>query len=280
MNIDSGRPDQVVDDDTPIWRYMDLPKFVAMLATNSLHFTKLAKFSDDPYEGFGRATALPIPSGDSGAKWVTRSHPDGRTTQMSQAEWFADLSQRSAREVEDARELLYVNSWCRGPESFAMWEIYGASGRGIAVQSSISDYKRAVRFNVRQEQYRFSDVEYHMDINACAALRPDFSQGTVPVPGPGMWPMLLEFALHKRSCYDYEREWRAVLYQDHRPEIEGVDIAVDPDVLVGAVYVGPRSESFLYNAVSSIMEKFELRRPLVRSSLLCPPKKEAPASAG
>jgi hypothetical protein len=34
-----------------IWRYMDLPKFVNMLATNMLYFTCISGFKD-PYEGW------------------------------------------------------------------------------------------------------------------------------------------------------------------------------------------------------------------------------------
>lgn len=39
-------------DETPIWRYMDLPKFVSMLAAGCLWFSKAAQFKDDPWEGF------------------------------------------------------------------------------------------------------------------------------------------------------------------------------------------------------------------------------------
>ncbi len=46
MNPDTPR------DETAIWRYMDLTKFVAMLASNTLWFAKMAEFHDDPFEGF------------------------------------------------------------------------------------------------------------------------------------------------------------------------------------------------------------------------------------
>ena len=42
-----------VPHDTAIWRYMDLPKFLAMLVSNSMWFAKAATF-DDGYEGFCR----------------------------------------------------------------------------------------------------------------------------------------------------------------------------------------------------------------------------------
>ena len=39
-------------DDTTIWRYMDLPKFLSLLVTGRLWFAKAAQFKDDPWEGF------------------------------------------------------------------------------------------------------------------------------------------------------------------------------------------------------------------------------------
>ena len=40
-------------DDVTIWRYMDLPRFISMLSTRQLRFTKAASYRDDP----GRVSA-------------------------------------------------------------------------------------------------------------------------------------------------------------------------------------------------------------------------------
>jgi len=52
MVVNTTSVKDTISDDKPIWRYMDLPKFVSMLAARGLWFTKAAKFHDDPYEGF------------------------------------------------------------------------------------------------------------------------------------------------------------------------------------------------------------------------------------
>jgi hypothetical protein len=36
----------------PIWRYLDLPRFLSMLHREALHFTRPDQF-DDPFEGAG-----------------------------------------------------------------------------------------------------------------------------------------------------------------------------------------------------------------------------------
>ena len=68
------------------------------------------------------------------------------------------------------------------------------------------------------------------------------------------------------------------MYQDSRPEV-GIDVEFDLDELISAVYVGPRSEPFFVDVVTSIMNKSGLSKPLTRSLLLCPPQKENSASA-
>ncbi len=51
-----------VSDDTAIWRYMDLARFISMLATNTLWFAKASEFHDDPGEGFCKIIPRPIPA--------------------------------------------------------------------------------------------------------------------------------------------------------------------------------------------------------------------------
>jgi hypothetical protein len=58
MELDTLSVQDAINDGTPIWRYMDLPKFVSMLATGELRFTKAAALRDDPYEGFSKAVHL------------------------------------------------------------------------------------------------------------------------------------------------------------------------------------------------------------------------------
>lgn len=96
-------------DDVPIWRYLDLAKFVSMLTTKSLYFSR-ADLLGDPFEGsYPRANkaTLNIP-----AKQVTQ--------------W------------------VYVNCWHENEhESAAMWAQYIKSGEGIALRSSVGRLKRS-----------------------------------------------------------------------------------------------------------------------------------------
>jgi hypothetical protein len=74
--------------------------------------------------------------------------------------------------------------------------------------------------------------------------------------------------MHKRSCFEFEKEWRAALYQDLRPGVLGCSIQCSLDDLISAVYVGPRATDFFAQIVGAVMEKFALHKPLHKSELL------------
>ena len=208
--------------------------------------------------------------------WLCAGPPEKRARFLPQM--MADLSRRSADILDNAREHLYVNCWCLDlSESMAMWQIYGSLGFGVALKSSVEQYKRAARFEVDQSHYIFGDATYHENIESAAEVQRDFTR-KIPLEGSSLRREVLKLGLHKRSCYRYEHEWRAVMYQNKRPEIAGLSEAFDLGELISAVYVGPRAQDFHFEAVSATMDKFLLRTPLERSVLLGPPRREtAPA---
>lgn len=268
--------EDITSEDFTIWRYMDLPRFVSILATGGLWFAKAATLRDDPYEGFGKAARLSVPPGYDAPKWIVRKMPDGNTSQISPMQMMADLSDNAAEVCESAREHLYVNSWCLGEsESMAMWQIYGSLGFGVALKSSVKQYQRAAKFEVNSSQYASGKVEYHDNLDSSPDIQRDFRRH-IPL-GSGLWSEVLQLGLHKRSCYKYENEWRAALYQDQRPQIEGIQVLFDLDQLISSVYVGPRAEAFIGDVVSSVMDKFLLRKPLERSVLLRQPRTQRAA---
>jgi hypothetical protein len=206
-----------------------------------------------------------VPASNDFRKWITRRAADGTETHISGPEMMASMSQMSAKTFENARDHLYVNSWCLGPsESMAMWQIYGSLGFGVAVKSSVEQYQRAAKFAVDASGYALGDVTYHHSLESEPGVHRDFSSGSIPLQGPSLRREVLKLGFHKRSCYSYEKEWRAVIYQDSRAEIAGISEAVDLEELISAVYIGPRAEEFLFDAASSLMDKFLLRKPLIR----------------
>jgi hypothetical protein len=94
----------------------------------------------------------------------------------------------------------------------------------------------------------------------------------------GVWEEILKLAFHKRICFEHEGEWRGALFQDGRDD-PGCNIDFDLDGLISAVYVGPRADGFFFDVVASVMEKFELTKPLEKSGLLQPPQRSVCTTA-
>jgi Protein of unknown function (DUF2971) len=250
--------DEEPADDTSIWRYMDLTRFVLLTSEKKLRFTKLKELqTGDPYEGFGLAQGL---------RGVSKnSKPQVAKHGIAMA-LYREFSKHASHAVRDAPNLLYVNCWCMGPESLGMWMLYGGAGAGVAVKSTVGQFKTALARELRSEQYRFGKINYHADLRAVSDLKHNFRRGKIPASG-NLWALLLKMAFHKREAYEYEREWRAAIYQDPR-DISGVDIPVDLDQLTSEIYVGPRAGVGEFGAVQAIVAKAGLSQKIVKSDLL------------
>jgi len=95
MKGDMPTSNDEAPDETPIWRYMDLPKFVAMLASKSHWFTRAAHF-EDVYEGFCQVLPREMPANDGFAKCIKRTTADGDTAITSLTQAMVELSQMTA----------------------------------------------------------------------------------------------------------------------------------------------------------------------------------------
>lgn len=123
-----------LDPSTIIWRYLTFSKFISLIETNALWFSKLKKFEDE-FEGI-----TPEPSRSS----LKKQHHD-------MEDWFQDeeLKEQVRRFVEDneddGRELVVASCWFIGDhESKNMWDFYTKDIQGVAIQSTIEMLTRSL----------------------------------------------------------------------------------------------------------------------------------------
>jgi hypothetical protein len=249
-------------EETPIWRYMDLQRFVTILVSGALRFTKAAEFGDDPWEGFCKVI---IPS-----TAIPEKLEDGTVHLQSVEQLLASFARHDAKYLDNARQHLYVNSWSMCADSMAMWKIYGANGKGLAILSSVGRCTNALSLDLTPDHYRFGCVQYDGDILNSPKILVDFSRSS-PLPGPELRKQVTSKGFLKRSCYLFEEEWRGALYQEVRPNDTGVDIPCVLDTLIEAVVVGPNSDLFLVGVIEDLMGKFGIEKAVSRSTLLQAP---------
>jgi hypothetical protein len=240
-----------------IWRYMDFTKFVALLDSSALFFSR-ADLLGDAFEGsYSRAnlSIRPILDARLGLSEDSRK----------------GLEAAARREVKST----FINAWhCSEHEPAAMWRLYLKSDEGIAIRSTFGRLGESFR-NAEPQVFiglvRY--VDYDLD----------------PMPeGNTLAPFV-----HKRHSFEHERELRAVV-QDaeiHKqvarfqaatdlekaldPSIEpppaGITVPVPLDTLIERIYVAPTAPSWFKKLVEKVAKRYAVPADVLQSSLVGKP---------
>ena len=243
-----------------IWRYVDLAKFIHMLATGTLYFPCATTQLKDPYEG-----------------WLPRSHIKAmeqinrgildqmKTTQDSflaqhptrDRAPFDSLRDETERKLNlqkllrEANSKFGVNCWhINEHESEAMWQLYTAAGQGIAIEST----KARLEDALRGEGIIVDQVRY-MDFDSDEIER-----------GQRHYGLFL-----KRKSFAHEQELRAMI----KLPTPGTGIAVPCDLsgLIAQIHIFPKAPPYYAEAVRYALGQArpELKTPVVISRLLDSP---------
>jgi len=226
------------DRDTKIWRYMDFPKYAALLEARALFFSRADQLGD-PYEGAtSHAGAALRP-----ALYATSEIPTKVLTWRSKfAEWV--------------RQWTFVNCWHMNPfESDAMWKLYAQAGAAIAIQSTFTRLYQCLPSEAYVGVVRYIDYE--------TEWLPD---------GNSFWAFV-----HKRRAFEHERELRAVIQElPERPDGIAVGspnteagrlIPVDMAYLVERVFVSPTAADWIAELVRRITARYGFPFEIAQSSL-------------
>ena len=235
------------DDNIKIWRYIDFAKFISLLDTRKLFFTRADKFNDS-FEG---------------------SYPNANKNARENA--YKGLAKDTKKAIledlpkirESMRKCFLINCWhINENESAAMWEIYTNKSKGIAIQSSFSSLKKS--FSRISETVSIGEINY-IDYNS-----------TIISEMNALFPYL-----HKRKYYIHEKELRAImLIKTHVPEEDGftLDIKkevcdigmyfdVDINMLIENIYISPTAQPWFVELVENIIKKYGYDFNVINSEL-------------
>lgn len=224
-----------------IWRYLDFTKFVDLLRTKSLYFTRADKF-DDPFEGS-------LPKNIEAYKQLT-------IKQYNFSKEDADKFFSSKR-IEARRKAIAINCWHLNEyESAAMWRLYLKSNEGIAIQST---YDRLAK--------SFSTFDKSVFIGIVNYI--DYDREMID------YTCTFDRFLHKRLSFKHEQELRAIIWDPssaNTTEIipiaeHGVKVPVAINILIERIYVAPGSPIWFSELVRSVIEKFEIYAPVESSKI-------------
>lgn len=207
-----------------LWRYMDWPRFFLLLKTKKLFFSSgdtLRVY--DQYEG-----SLP-------------NHELKRYLSIMPLESIQ-------RGIQQRRKEIFVSCWhYSDTESIAMWKIYAPTGNGIAVQTTIPNFKKA--FDCISKNVHAGKVIYiNYDTEAFyqnEVVGYDFLNGFVAF-------------IHKRQQFKYESEYRAIISNTEELEqlSSGIEIDIDLSLLVRRVVVAPKTPVWIIQAAQFMLDDY------------------------
>lgn len=235
---------QPIDPSTRVWRYMDFTKFVAMLESSSLFFSR-ADCLGDPFEGSfsrGNEKLRPLVYKD-----MYTGMPPDVIEKMNSSQ--ADFNKWQ-------RQWTFISCWhMNSGESAGMWKLYAKTNEAIAIQSSF--FRLA---NELDSKTYIGLVEYI-----------DFENDWLP-EGNTFYPFV-----HKRRSFAHEQEVRA-LFREMPTNSQGFDrLAIPPNggldrkvnlqELVETVYVAPTSPPWFLALVKDVCVRYGLNKNVIQSSL-------------
>ena len=240
-----------------IWRYMDFTKFVSMLETSGLFFSRADKLGD-PFEG-----SLPKSSGLERDEYDA-AHTDG----AYQVRLFRAL-----------RKWTMMSCWHMNEhESAAMWRLYAKSNEAIAVCSTYQKLRDCLdqRFYVGVVNY----IDYDHDrlpttprnvlfpfVHKRLSFKHEDELRAV-VPG---WPPLKPLIGDKPDWMKHETrddEGVSVIYDfDAEPATDGVWRLVSLQLLLEEIRIAPGAPHWFRELVTQVIGRYALNIPVVQSRL-------------
>ena len=239
-----------LDDDTKLWRYMSFGKFISLLKSRSLYFSRFDLLGDS-HEG-----SIP----NAMLNEILRD-PIGHGTPENHRQYLDGIRYRA-----------HVCCWHIAEcESHAMWRIYSHGDCAVAIQTTLGKLKQSI-----------SSVGSLFSFYACVVKYIDYDLENINSDNP------LEVLAYKRKCFEYENEFRLFCMQspEHhedfgsfgdriRDQTRGSHVPISARHLIERVVLRPCGHDGIttethweWSAVAAVIKKFGLSHQIVaRSSL-------------
>lgn len=242
---------------TKLWRDMDLAKFLSVLETRSLFFTRIDHFKD-PFEG-----ALGVLYNEKA--WldenlaIRKMVRHGENLKLSEKELhdmvkseFEDVRQREW----DFRTSHYVNCWYASDfESEAMWQLYTRDNKqGIAIQTTFERLYNAL--------YDYPNLHFGL-VNYI-----DFKEYNNGASNKKLNSYAVLWC--KRKSFAHEREFRVMIQDMRKTAFRDRDkyLKVDINQLVENIYISPEADKWFVDLINDIiMNRYNLDLNVIQSEL-------------
>ena len=231
-----------IDPNATIWRYLDFTKFVDLLDTRSLFFTRSDLFHDRFEGSYPQFNVKARPQVYGGVNAIPES-----------------VIEMATETSKLCRRWMAINCWHLNPhESAAMWRLYLKSNEGVAIRSTYSNLASSL-------------LPCNDNIYSGVVKYIDYQSEWMP-EGNLFYPFL-----HKRKSFAHENELRCVICRfpksigeeakKEEPISDGIRVAVDLSRLISGISVAPESQPWLMRLVESVSRKYAINVSITPSGL-------------
>lgn len=202
-----------------LWHYIDFTKLLFLLETSSLYFCRadeLRKY--DPFEGSFPKAEYKALNSISDKKIIINAHKIALTN-------------------------TFVSCWhLNGTESMAMWHVYSGLGKGVAIKTTIGNFKEA--FNETDKDIYAGEVQY---------INYKTSRYITSYIAPHYRKNVFITYIHKRDIFKYEQEYRAIYSGTKQKEVM---VTVNLSALIREIIVAPYTSDWLFDFLTKTCKRF------------------------
>ena len=236
---------------TFLWRYMSLPKFLDLILNGRLYFADLVTLTkEDPYEG-----ALPLYSDyPVYIKKIVDSIHNTQNQNLEIQKILPDYEniENIANDFKKAKQSTFVNCWhINKDENFAMWKIYACSDASIAIVTDIKMLKDSIKTdkNIKGAivKYENKNLQSSKSIENIEQFE-NYKK---------IQESVKKVALYKRKHFEYEKEFRLIYQYNNLYDEDKNYITVDINKLIKYIYISPMAENYIKNTIIQTLKKLQ-----------------------
>jgi hypothetical protein len=224
-------------DEEVLWKYMDLPKYLSLLTSESIWLARSNTFKDKREGVFHSAMKDDL---EKIYEMLSKRDDFPSTAPVKNAMDFQEYLSNNT----------YISCWHKSlKENMVMWEIYGQTENSIAIKTTASNLKSSFDLNELMKfaiEVALDEVSY-IDSES-AHLEKNYRQ-----------PFFI-----KREHFAFEKEVRLYLRTTNIGSLPdtpyGYNIPINLDLLIDEIYVHPDADDWFLEAVRALTDRFGLKK--------------------
>lgn len=248
---------------TYLWRYMSLPKFLDLITTQEMYFANnMQLIGEDPYEGALPMFTEMIFSLRNLNNFYKQVHPDLPNI-ISGTDYSKKIEQICST-IEKIRECTYINCWhINNDENYLMWKSYANEKGGVAIVTDIGSLLDAFETDI---EIKAIPVEYETNAITKAQLPSYLDIISNEFDIKELEQIVLTSSLYKKEFFKNEQELRLIFQK-----VTNNRIQVNIKKLIRCIYISPNStdceKTIINNTVKKIDANIDVESILHSSSL-------------